>query len=402
MVLSAWCCSCGDRVKPQINNIKPRTKNQEPRKKHFHFYKFQLISDTTNILVFSLGRHGSVITYATEILQHLPDDARWSVWTSSYCAEKQPSVGRKMMPTYGSLVGFVLATFFRLPVLLWKVFWAHRAEKYTAFYFPYSHAWDYFLVLLARFLGIETVVTVHDGVMHAGEVDKVQQFLIKRTIKGADKLIFLTHFVENLVKERFAVQQTPSFVIPHGLLSPDDLKSEVRTLSVRPKLLFLGRIGQYKGMELLVEAVQKLDSSLYDKLTIAGKLLYTPSISMEDTDKVFWQTGWLEETTVSELINTHDILILPYVEATQSGVIALGISACLPMIVSDVGGLREQFYSDYPLLISPDKQQLSMAIESLLQSPDLYKKISTDLHEWRNSLQWEQIAKQVLDVITKS
>ena len=60
---------------------------------------------------------------------------------------------------------------------------------------------------------------------------------------------------------------------------------------------------------------------------------------------------FLDEEEISYLLNTNDVLILPYIDATQSGIVTLGMASGLPIICTNVGGLKEQIGCKMPYFV---------------------------------------------------
>lgn len=113
-------------------------------------------------------------------------------------------------------------------------------------------------------------------------------------------------------------------------------------------LLFFGLIREYKGLDLLLKAMA--DERLDDyplKLVVAGEFYEKkePYIQMiEDYkigDKVILCDKYIPDEEVKNFFNLADMVVQPYKSATQSGVTQVAYHFEKPMLVTDVGGLRE-------------------------------------------------------------
>ena len=108
-------------------------------------------------------------------------------------------------------------------------------------------------------------------------------------------------------------------------------------------LLFFGLIRDYKGLDLLIEAIDYLDDSY--QLIIAGECYgefnkYQDLIDKSkftENIKVFEQ--YIPDEMVTDLFSVADLLVLPYRSATQSGVVAMAYQLELPMLATNVGAL---------------------------------------------------------------
>jgi len=113
-------------------------------------------------------------------------------------------------------------------------------------------------------------------------------------------------------------------------------------------ILFFGFIRQYKGLDLLIKAMS--DQRIKDlgiKLLIAGefyepKQKYTDLIASADlAEHIIIHDQFIPENQIPYYFSAVDVLVQPYISATQSGVTPLAFHFDLPMIVTNVGGLKE-------------------------------------------------------------
>ncbi len=215
--------------------------------------------------------------------------------------------------------------------------------------------------------------------MHIGERIKVLESIQIKSVEWADKVIFLTSF-EQAKANTFI--QDKSIVIPHPT-TPLTFKKATRNNKKDLCLLFLGRVNQYKGVDILVEAMEAFKNDPSVKLTIAGKWSID---SKPDTEHINIIDKYLSDQELSEILFAHDVLVLPYTEASQSGIVALGIESLKPMIVSKVGGLNEQLDSDEAIFITPTVADIQLAIKECKSNPALLQKISSRLKRKKENL----------------
>ncbi len=350
-------------------------------------------SNSQKVLILSLGRYGGCVRYATEIIDAMTID--YEVYVSSCSTEKVPK-NHKKIPTYTSNLQFAISLLTVFPFLWLKILFGLLRGRYSAIYFPYKHYWNLFFLWLFKLFGKKTIMTVHDGILHEGEESRFQQWLINQCIKHTDELIFLTDFVRKNVSQKIDFKANTT-VIPHGIFT-DYVHTQIRTLTHKPRLLFLGRIGKYKGVEMLIEATNQTLQDSYESLTIAGKALYDLKFE-NDNPKIILLNKWLDNNEVIRLLKESDILILPYKEASQSGVIPMGIAATIPMVCTQVGGLPEQLKEDEAVFVEPNVEALKNGIEQLICDSDLYENLSQKMLKKQTELGWENIAKQIEKVI---
>lgn len=322
------------------------------------------------VLVFVLARRGC-IAYANEMISQL-SDFEIKIYASRYCEDTLPA-NSHLIPTFKKMSGFLLSTFITLPNFLWKIRKDVR-QGYQIFYFPVFHHWNPAILWLGKRLGVKTVLTIHDAVFHPGEWQLGQQLFQNWAIPYADRLVTLSAFVKNQLPKRW---QTKTQVIPHPLLFAETI-APLRVASPIPKVLFLGRIAHYKGVDLLLQAVKDFPSSKIQKLTIAGMPMQetpipTTSFPIQKIER------WLSDEEILQLLKEHDILALPYREASQSGVVTLGISSAIPMLITKVGGLPEQLAEAEAIWVEPSVESIQKGLLKLIEQPYLYQNIHQKL-----------------------
>ncbi len=149
--------------------------------------------------------------------------------------------------------------------------------------------------------------------------------------------------------------------------------------------MFFGRVSEYKGVESLLEVVSSLSSELYSELLIVGRSQYKVDYSLfkHDKSKLVIVDEFVSESAIKEYFDQSSILVLPYIEVTQSGVLMLGISSLTPMVISDCGGLKEQLDDGEAIFYqNNNRTELSDALTLLLtehQAYSSYQKNQKDL-----------------------
>jgi glycosyltransferase involved in cell wall biosynthesis len=73
-------------------------------------------------------------------------------------------------------------------------------------------------------------------------------------------------------------------------------------------------------------------------LTIAGE----GHVVSRDISRIQHLDRWLSDSEVLSLITNSDVVVLPYLEASQSGIIPVALSSNRPIVITPVGGLIEQ------------------------------------------------------------
>jgi glycosyltransferase involved in cell wall biosynthesis len=215
----------------------------------------------------------------------------------------------------------------------------------------------YSAYLLRGVLEVSTVpalYTMHDPVFHDDGI-RLPQRLLKHRLRHAvgaltstNAMAFLHVHDARLVADAPAILKRSKMVeIPHPL--PRRLccrLADVWKPGARPLIIgFLGRIERYKGLEHLFGALRILfDSRRVVPASIVVKIVGSGQISHWDGGLpcvVEVRNDYVPDAAFHATMADLDILVVPYNSATQSGVVAMGVSYGIPVLATDTGALKQ-------------------------------------------------------------
>ena len=160
-------------------------------------------------------------------------------------------------------------------------------------------------------------------------------------------------------------------------------------------LLFFGLIRDYKGLDLLISAMSLLDESY--QLIIAGECYgdfdkYRQAIeSSPARSRMKVLNRYIADDEVSRLFSAADLLVTPYRSATQSGVIPVAYHFNVPVLATDVGGLKESIErAGTGLVCLPTVESLSENIQKLFQMNQ--ETFIANIQKEKKALSWEAFA----------
>jgi glycosyltransferase involved in cell wall biosynthesis len=138
----------------------------------------------------------------------------------------------------------------------------------------------------------------------------------------------------------------------------------------RHYVLFFGFIRDYKGLDLLFDAMaDERMEQLGVKLIVAGEFYGDPKPYQEQLrrldigDRVVMHTDFIPDSEVNRYFCAADLVVQPYKTATQSGVTQIAFHFEKPMVVTNVGGLAEIVPDGkVGFVVEPDAQQVADAI----------------------------------------
>lgn len=204
------------------------------------------------------------------------------------------------------------------------------------------HVWTPFLAPVVRQAAARYVVVMHDGEPHPGDPSAVVNAWLERDARRADLVFTLSRHV--------AVRLAARGVVPPDrirVLFAPTLGDPAPPRSARPdgplRLLFFGRILPYKGLGLLLDALDLLARrGVAVRLGVVGNGDLGPHRARLAALDAEIDNRWVPEAEVAAVLDRFDAVALPYTEASQSGVVGAAMAAGLPVLVTPVGGLVEQ------------------------------------------------------------
>jgi glycosyltransferase involved in cell wall biosynthesis len=150
-------------------------------------------------------------------------------------------------------------------------------------------------------------------------------------------------------------------VIPHGafdyltrLAEEKQLPAELEGAD-RPVILFFGLLRPYKGIDTLLRAFASVKGA---ELWIVGnpRMDVAPlrALAGEASGRVRFLTRFVDDAEIPPILRRADLLVLPYRDAEQSGVLYTGLAFGKPLVLSAVGGFPELAATGAARLVPPD------------------------------------------------
>jgi glycosyltransferase involved in cell wall biosynthesis len=164
-------------------------------------------------------------------------------------------------------------------------------------------------------------------------------------------------------------------------------------------VLFFGFIREYKGLDLLLEAIPLLkDTSI--KVMVAGEFYkdekaYRDQIErLKIADRLILRTNFIQDSEVKYYLCAADAVIQPYRNATQSGVTPLAYHFEKPMVVTNVGGLPSLVPDGkVGLVVEPDPAAIATGIDRFYQLGENY--FIPHLRSEKEKYSWAVLIKKI-------
>ena len=280
-----------------------------------------------------------------------------------------------------------------------------RISKFNADVVHIQDTTDWRIIILAALCGKgNTVLTIHDVVSHMGESRGMQSVLRKRLIDLSDKVIIHGEFLRRqftTAYPRFKGNRKIA-VIPHGVLSIyknwDDMSVEEEEATI----LFFGRISKYKGLDVLIEAQEIISKEIPNvKIIIAGNGNFSDYDRLI-TDRSYFEihNRFISNREVSVFFRRASVVVLPYLEASQSGVVSLAYAAGKPVVVTEVGSIPEVVVDGETGFIVPpgDPVALAGALVRVLKNKEKRREMRRKIKAMADGLlAWDTIAERTVN-----
>lgn len=199
---------------------------------------------------------------------------------------------------------------------------------------------------------------------------------------------------------------------PHPLYNHfgDKLPKEeaCRKLQLPPDkktLLFFGLIRDYKGLDLLIDAIGQLDDSY--QLIIAGECYgsfdkYAEQIQASSaTDRISVHNQYISDADIPLYFSAADALVLPYRSATQSGVVSIAYHYDLPMLSTPVGDFPQSIARPGTGIVVPEISASALAegIQTLF-IPEKQTAFQENIAKEKAALSWETLVRKLLHFVS--
>ena len=262
----------------------------------------------------------------------------------------------------------------------------------------------------ARRHGLPWVLTIHASSAHTLVGGGPRGALLRHAggrleragAARADAVIALTPRLARLMSasgldpERIHV--VPSGVVPGDgrMPLPDGAERDGR-----PRVLFVGRLAEQKGVRYLLEAVARMQTRDIDVCLVGDgperAMLHDLVDRLGVGDRVSF-LGFQPHDAVPALMGTADVLVLPSVYEELGSVLVEAMHAGLPIVASDTGGIADAV-GDAAILVPPrDPAALAAALDALLADSERREQLSALARRRSTGFHWDQLAERVLGV----
>jgi glycosyltransferase involved in cell wall biosynthesis len=256
-----------------------------------------------------------------------------------------------------------------------------RRFKPDVIHFQKGHLWfNLVLPLLRRY---PLVISIHDPKHHTGDKvsQKTPQMIKNFAYRCADRVIAHNKQMKQMIVKECHIPEETIDIVP--LIERGDATAQAHVQEEDNLILCFGRIWAYKGLEYLIRAEPLITAQIPEaKIVIAGegddfapyrRMMINPENFIVHNEFISYEKR-------AELFRRASVVVLPYIEATQSGVIPVAYTYAKPVIATRVGGLPEQVeHGCTGFLVPPrDEKALADTIVHILRDKELRRQLGVN------------------------
>lgn len=240
-------------------------------------------------------------------------------------------------------------------------------------------------------LSVPVIVTLHEVQYSTkGLKNKIVSRIEKEIIKIAKRIIVHTPNQKQFLEHKY---KTSKITYINQGLNLHPLKKKTSK-----NIIFFGMISQGKGLKYLIRAMQYLPDY---NLMIAGRFVNTKiekniknELRKSKTNNIKTNFGWIDELKKEKYYKNSDLVVLPYIWAPyQSAIMQDAISWSLPLVVTDIGALKEMInqFRLGEVVKAENPKAIAKGINTVFKNYDKYKK---GIKKYRKIANWQVVAEK--------
>jgi glycosyltransferase involved in cell wall biosynthesis len=248
---------------------------------------------------------------------------------------------------------------------------------------------------------VPIVLSVHDPKPHSGEDPRRKALTRRLLFPRVSRFVVHSAALAQPFVERHGLDRGAASVVPLGVYRLYEAWATPGLAPADRTVLFFGRLSAYKGLSVLYEALPivagRVDGIHVD---VAGEpvpgyhLPSAPRLNNGGTLRV--SPHYIDNSRLAGLVQRASVVVCPYIDATQSGVVLTSYGLGRPVIGSTAGGLPEYIREGQTGLLVPpgDPAALAAAIERVLVEEGLQARLSAGVAALRDGdLDWATIGE---------
>jgi glycosyltransferase involved in cell wall biosynthesis len=259
---------------------------------------------------------------------------------------------------------------------------------------------------IAELGSIPLVITLHDPEPHSGEHNWRTRPTRKLFFRRARHFILHSENLKQAFCAEYRIPPSSVEVIRLGTYSSYREWSAKGPAPDGPTVLFFGRLSPYKGLNVLYQAAPYVADSVPGvRFVIAGKSVTgyqpPPPPALPNSGRIEVLNHYISNEELACLFQRATLVVCPYLDATQSGIVLTAYAFGKPVVATRVGGLPEYVEDGTTGALVPPNQAfaLAQAITKLLLNDGERQKMEASIAAKNASeFSWDRIMSQTLSL----
>jgi len=238
----------------------------------------------------------------------------------------------------------------------------------------------------------------------------LQKYFVRKFITLLDGVITMSTYVKKQMIDLVEEVNCKNLFLPivNDLGEKIDIslaKKELHLDTNKVTFLFFGLIREYKGLDILLEAINRIDKNLcqnYELLIVGESYVdinkYKKILDSDLHTNISWYNKYIPDEFINLYFSASNYVVLPYRSGSQSGIIPIAYYYNKPVIASNVNGLVEFINENTGLIFENENiKELASILEDCIKNytPDLFKNMDT----MKNKLSTSNYTKEILEFI---
>jgi glycosyltransferase involved in cell wall biosynthesis len=269
-----------------------------------------------------------------------------------------------------------------------------------------AQGWFGFVLGVSRAIGMRVVWTAHNVLPH--EPVFHDEIAARQRLVGASDLVLVHTRAALEGLERIGITPKRTVLVRHGPMAPEVDAERLRppgTAGPPLKLLFFGQVLEYKGVEDLLEALDRVPPAVPARLLVAGEC---PDLSLRDRitalaarcgPRVSLRLERIPDDDLTRLLSAADIVVLPFRAVTTSGSVLLAMGHGRGLVLPAKAAF-DDLPPDAVAFYDGSVPALRELIADAAQwDPERLQKMGAAASAYVSTLSWADTARQTLVAI---
>lgn len=229
------------------------------------------------------------------------------------------------------------------------------------------------------------------------------------TYKKADKILAGSSYTLKMLQNLFNIPDSKIKLFYENGIPQDFLAKNQKHQDNQVTLLFVGRLVPYKGADMLIEAIGRLNKNIQNNLQLivvgegSERDYLKQKVKEFNLDEIVNFAGWIQQHETLKYYQKSDIFCFPSIREFGGAVVLEAMACGLPCIVANNGGIGEYVTDKTGFKIEPISreyliEELAKKIEYIVENKEIRKQMSLNSLERAKEFTWSHKAEKLVEI----